>query len=148
MTVTHFSFTVPGQPMSWNRSYRQRVVTVRDRYGTPVRTAKGKPVTRGGMFKTEEAKVWQDGVRMIARVQRPSGFTPAEVIIAYNFVLARDIDCDNVKKMANDAIAEALDLDDRYFFTADISKITGSKDPHMVVTIYDRARFGLVVKPL
>lgn len=133
--------------MSWNRSYRQRVVTVRDKFGVPVHTAKGKPVTRGGIYKTEDAKAWQDGVRLIARTMKPSGFKPTEVILTYEFVLARDIDCDNVKKMANDAIAEALGLNDRYFYTADMTKVTGSKDPYMVVTVYDRSLYRLAVVP-
>lgn len=134
--------------MSWNRSYRSRVVTVRDRFGTVMHTAKGKPVTRGGLYKTDDAKAWQDGVRMIARVHRPTDFHPKQVIVAYDFILARDIDCDNVKKMVNDALAEALELNDRYFYTADLSKTTGSKDPHMMVTVYDRALYGLEVVAL
>ena len=146
--MDHFTFTVPGQPMSWNRSYRQRVVTVRDKFGAVVHTAKGKPVTRGGIYKTEDAKVWQDGVRLIARTMKPTGFAPAEVIVVYDFILARDIDCDNVKKMANDAIAEALGINDRHFYTADINKVTGSKDPHMVVTVYDRSQYRLEVVPV
>jgi hypothetical protein len=143
--VTSFTFTVPGQPMSWNASYKSRTVHVRDRFGSVMHTAKGNPVTRGGLYKTQEAKDWQDGVRMIARVHKPSDFAAHEVIVVYDFVLARDIDCDNVKKMANDAIAEALGINDRYFYTADFSKVTGSKDPHMMVTVYDRAHHALEI---
>ena len=140
-----FTFTVPGQPMSWNRSYKSRTVIVRDRLGAAMHTARGNPVTRGGLYKTQEAKDWQEGVRLIARVHKPSDWAAKEVIVAYDFILARDIDCDNVKKMANDAIAQALGLNDRYFYTADLSKIVGSKDPHMMVTVYDRAHYALEV---
>jgi hypothetical protein len=131
--------------MSWNRSYRNRTVTVKDRVGQVVRTAGGRPVTRAGTYKTEEAQVWQDGVRMIARAAKPTGFSPATIIVAYDFVLARDIDCDNVMKMANDAIAKAIDLNDKFFYPVVLSKVTGSKDPHIKVAVYDRAQWNVSI---
>ena len=145
---TRFTFTVPGQPMSWNRSYRNRMTLVRDKWGAVVHSAKGKPIHRSGQYKTEEAKAWQEGVRLIARAAKPSDFEASQVIVAYDFVLARDIDCDNVLKMANDAIAQAIGLNDRYFYPVVLSKVSGSKDPHIMVTVFDRSRHAVEVTEL
>jgi len=135
---THFTFTVPGQPLSWNRSYRNRVVIVRDRLGAAMHTAKGAEIRRPATYKTEEARIWQEGVRLIARAAKPSGFDAAQIIVAYDFILARDIDCDNVMKMMNDAIADAIGLNDRNFYPVVLSKVRGSKDPSVTVNVYDR----------
>lgn len=143
-----FFFTVPGQPISWNKSYRQKTITVKDRLGRAVLGTSGRPKTRPAQFKTREAEEYQDAVRLLARVARPSGFVPAQVIVAYDFVLDRDIDCDNVMKMVNDALAEALDLNDRHFFPVVLSKTTGSKDPTVHVGVFDRSQFQVSINPL
>lgn len=144
--MTHFSFAVPGQPMSWNRSYRQRVVTVKDRFGRALTDDRGRVRTRSGVFKTKEAELFQDQVRMIARLAKPTGFKPAAVIVTYDFILARDIDCDNVMKMVNDALSRALDLDDRYFYPVVLSKTTGSKNPETLVSVYDRSAWRVSIE--
>ncbi len=143
--MTSFSFTVPGQPMSWNRSYGQRTVKVKDRFGQAVLNAAGRPKVRSMKFKTQEAAVYQDGVRLVAMAAKPRGFTPQQVIVAYDFVLNRDIDCDNVMKMINDALARAINLDDRNFFPVVRSKFTGSKDPSVTVTVYDRDAWQVII---
>ena len=137
--MTFFSFAVPGQPLSWNRSYRQRVGYVKDRFGQRVMTVTGKAKTRPMQYKTEAAQEYQKGVQLACQAAKPTGFNPDQVIIAYDFVLGRDIDCDNVMKMTNDAIGKALALDDKHFFPAVRSKVIGSKTPEVLITIYDRA---------
>jgi hypothetical protein len=137
--VTSFSFAVPGQPLSWNRSYRQRVGHVKDKFGQTILTVSGKPKTRPMQYKTEEALEYQKGVQLACQAAKPSAFRPEQVIIAYDFVLARDIDCDNVIKMTNDAIARALGLDDKHFFPVVRSKVAGSKAPEVMISIYDRS---------
>lgn len=137
--MTHFSFAVPGQPLSWNRSYRQRVGGVKDRFGQAVLSASGKPKTRPMQYKTQEAIEYQTGVQLACQAAKPARFNPEQVIIAYDFVLARDIDCDNVIKMTNDAIARALGLDDKHFFPVVRSKVTGSRTPEVLISVYDRA---------
>ena len=137
--MTRFSFVVPGQPLSWNRSYRQRVGYVKDKLGQRVLTATGKAKTRPMQYKTEEALRYQEAVQLTCQAAKPKGFTPDQVIVAYDFVLARDVDCDNVMKMTNDAIGRALGLDDRHFFPVVCSKVIGSKAPEVLITIYDRA---------
>lgn len=145
--MSYFTFTVPGQPMSWNRSYRQRVVRVKDKFGNLVHDERGRVKARSGMFKTKEAEIYQDTVRWMAKTAKPSGFAPEAVIIAYDFMLARDIDCDNVMKMINDAIAEAIGLNDRYFYPVVLSKSTGSKNPSVLVNVYDRAAYRAAILP-
>jgi Holliday junction resolvase RusA-like endonuclease len=143
--VSYFNFVVPGQPMSWNRSYRNRVITVKDKIGRTVLTPKGRPVTRPVSYKTKDAERYQEDVfwaakEAILRLEKDIGtFKPEQVMVAYDFMLARDIDCDNVMKMIHDALSRALGLDDRYFYPVVLSKSTGSKDPSVSVSVYDRA---------
>ena len=143
--MTSFSFVIPGQPLSWNRSYRQRVVAVKDKWGQAVLSASGKQKMRPGQYKTEEAIEYQKGVQLACQAAKPSKFDPEQVIIAYDFVLARDIDCDNAMKMTNDAIARALGLDDRHFFPVVRSKFAGSRTPEVLITIYDRAEWKVEI---
>lgn len=143
--MSFFSFVVPGQPLSWNRSYRQRVTTIRDKWGQPIMGLTGKPKTRPITYKTEEATGYQTGVQLACQSAKPSGFAPDEVIVAYDFVLARDIDCDNVMKMTNDAIGRALGLDDKHFFPVVRSKVTGSRTPEVLISIYDRSSWQVEI---
>lgn len=143
--MTHFSFAVPGQPLSWNRSYRQKVITVKDKFGQVMFSSAGKPKTRPAQYKTKDAEEYQKGVQLACQAAKPSGFSPEQVIIAYDFVLARDIDCDNVMKMTNDAIGRALGLDDKHFFPVVRTKVHGSRLPEVVISIYDRAAWAVEV---
>ena len=54
--------------------------------------------------------------------------------LRYEFYLARDKDTDNMLKALNDAIASALDVNDRWFLPCVISK-EKSTDPHVRVTL-------------
>lgn len=144
--MTHFSFAIPGQPLSWNRSYRQRVVGVKDRFGQAVLSASGKPKTRPSQYKTEAAVQYQQTVQLACQAAKPSRFNPEQVIIAYDFVLARDIDCDNVMKMTNDAIERALGLDDKHFYPVVRSKFVGSRTPEVLITVYDRAAWKVTIE--
>ena len=131
--------------MSWNRSYRNKTITVKNKLGQAVLSKTGRPMTRPAMFKTKEAETWQGDIQMLVQAARPTGFSPSEIIIAYDFVLARDIDCDNVMKMANDAIARAIGLNDRYFYSLPLSKVSGSSDPHIMIHIYDRSMWRIEI---
>ena len=133
--MSYFSFTVPGQPVSWNQAFRVRFQHI------------GGVKTRG-LFKTPEAESYQDGVRLIARVSRPSSFMPPKrgmLIVAYEFVLKTDIDCDNLLKLMNDALAEAIDVNDKFFLPVVLSKTTGRPNPHTVITVYDASRWEVGV---
>jgi len=135
--VSYFSFTVPGQPVSWNQAFRVRYQHV------------GGVKTRG-LFKTPEAEAYQDGVRLIARVAKPSSFIlpkRGRVIVAYDFVLKTDIDCDNLLKLMNDALAEAINTNDKHFMPVVMSKTTGSANPYTTVTVYDASKWRVMIHP-
>jgi len=113
----NWQFTVPGQPVSVNHMYE--------------RTA------RGGIRKADGVEAYQAGVTYIARTARPSGwkYNGGFVRIYYEFRLKRDIDCDNSQKALNDALAIALEMNDRNFLPCVKSKEVGVKDPSVTVTV-------------
>lgn len=132
-----FYFTVPGQPVSWNAAYRVR------------RQYDGEKMVRG-LFKTEDAEAYQDSVRYIARAAKPSSFVPPKrcrIIVAYDFVLSRDIDCDNLMKLMNDALAEAIGVNDKSFMPVVMSKTVSSKNPYTLVTVYDATQWQVTILP-
>lgn len=134
--MTSFSFTVPGQPVSWNAAYQVR------RYKLP------NGEWQRGIRKTKEAEAYQDGVRMIARVARPSSFMVSktqQLIVAYEFFLKKDIDCDNLLKLMNDALAEAINVNDRVFLPVVMSKSTGLPNPYTRITVYDASAWRVVL---
>lgn len=136
--MTHFHFRVPGQPVSWNRSYRMGKRKVTDKHGQPVYGNDMQQKTISRQFKTDEARSYQDGVQMIARTAKPTGFDPKhQIIVAYEFELARAMDSDNTQKMLNDAIAKALGVNDARFLPVTLSLQSGSKDPCVRVYVFD-----------
>lgn len=135
--MSYFSFTVPGQPVSWNAAFR-----VKFRFIGGVKTR--------GLYKTSEAEAYQDGIRLIARTAKPSSFIlpkRGRVIIAYEFVLKTDIDCDNLMKLMNDALSEAIEHNDKFFMPVVVSKTLGSPNPYTTVTVYDASRWKVAIEP-
>lgn len=135
--MSYFSFTVPGQPVSWNQAFRVRMRNING-----VRTR--------GLYKTSEAEAYQDGIRLIAKVARPTSFVlpkRGRIIVAYDFVLKTDIDCDNLLKLMNDALAEAIGHNDKFFMPVVMSKTLGSKNPMTTVTVYDASRWRVMIHP-
>ncbi len=107
-----FAFTVPGQPPSTNHIY----VRVRGQYGK--------------MAKAPGVEAFQADVALLCRTARPSGFHPkGQIRVRYSFHLGRDADADNLLKMLQDAIARALDVDDRVMLPCVMDKTTGNKQP-------------------
>lgn len=119
-----WSFTVPGQPVSWNHAYKS--VIIKPRGKTAFRT----------QAKTEEANAYQLAVTLCCKAARPSDWQPAaQVRITYRLHLGRDIDADNTGKMLNDSIAKALGLDDSRFLPCFAAKEHGVSQPYVEVTI-------------
>jgi hypothetical protein len=119
-----WTFTVPGQPISTNHAYKRASIRLGD----------GSISKR--MVKTREAEIFQDGVGLIARAAKPSGWTPLRWIrVYYELFLGRDIDCDNIGKLPNDAIAAAIGVNDKIFLPCYGPKVIGDKNPRMVITI-------------
>ena len=121
-----WSFTLEGQPPSWNHSYHD--VIIRPRNGVPFRTK----------AKTSEALQYQNDVGWIVRTARPSGWVPTpQVRLIYDFAFGRPMDADNAMKMLNDAVAHALGIDDKTFLPCARSLTTGNAKPSVTVTIED-----------
>jgi len=117
--------TIPGQPPSSNHAYK--VVRIKRGGGVPFHT----------LAKTAEATAYQQGVRLIVAAAKPSGWRPeGQIRLRYRLFLDRDIDCDNVSKILNDAIARALDVNDKIFLPCYEHKETGHrKDARVEVEI-------------
>jgi hypothetical protein len=121
-----WSFTVPGQPISWNHAYKR--VTRRARDGR----------TYQGQAKTAEAVDYQRVVALIVGAARPSGWRhdgKSYIRLRVRLFLAHDIDATNVWKILEDAIARKLDVDDKWFLVSFEHKEIGVKSPRVEVTI-------------
>jgi len=123
----HFEFMMPGQPPSWNHMYRW---TTRNMAGRTVRI----------QVKTDEVNLYQTQLAFIARTAKPGSFHPdGQIVVTYEMYLARDLDADNVLKAVNDALAAALDVNDKRFLPIVLSKEAGDKNPRVTVGVYDAA---------
>jgi len=121
-----WSFTVYGQPVSWNHAYKRVNRKARDG-----RTFKGQA-------RTEETNAYQRAVGLIVGAARPSGWAhdgKSYVHLYVRLYLGHDIDATNVWKILEDAIARKLDVDDKWFLVSFEHKETGVKDPRVEVTI-------------
>ena len=121
-------FSLPGQPLSWNRAYR-----IGYQYGK-----RGRYMT---LIKTAEAERFQDEAVLIIRSAKPSGWEPkGQVRIHYWLYLARAIDSDNVLKLINDAIQTATGIDDKYYLPTVEEKTKGwGKKARVEVVVEDLA---------
>lgn len=99
--MSGWSFTVPGLPPSVNHAYR------------PIRTKNGTM----SLAKSSEALAYQVGAAYIVKVARPSGWVAARrVRITYRMWFNREgRDASNAIKLLEDAIAEALGVNDKTF---------------------------------
>jgi len=121
-----WSFTIEGQPISWNEAYK---------IGTGQRTGArgvlrlgrdGGPVEFRKIIKTEEAKTYTTLAMLRCREAKPSGWKPEGfVIVEFKYYLGRDVDCDNVMKLVNDGIEDATGVDDRWYLPRAMWKTTG-----------------------
>jgi len=137
-----FQFTIPGQPPSWNQSYRHRTITLKDAHGQPVLGNDLQPKKVSRLYKEQDVKTWQASVEMIARAAKPSGFAPRhQVVVGYQMYLERGLDADNVMKMLNDAIAKGIGVNDSRFLPVTLHKQSGVKNPRVVVIIADHDVF-------
>lgn len=124
-----FRVDVPGQPPSWNASYR--IITLRG---------------HGSWKKMPEAESYQSSVTHLTRLARPADFNPLnQLFICYQLFLRRNMDADNVLKLVNDAIAKALDVNDSRFLPIVLSKSSGHDDPRIVLSILDADQYKVEV---
>lgn len=108
-----WTITIPGQPPSGNHAYKI-----------------GKGYRRGGIsypkiIKTAEAEAYQQGVAMLTKTARPSGWQWEQdrmVVCEYRFYLWDDADCTNLIKVIEDGIFPALGINDSWALPRAISK--------------------------
>ena len=126
--MTKWSFEIPGQPPSVNNMYTQ--IILRRGAAAPYRSVK----------KDSNVAAYQVGATYMARSSKPKGWKPSpgqQIRVSLDFQLKRDADCDNLMKALLDAIAIALDVNDRVFLPCTRSKVIGTKDPKVIVEIDD-----------
>ncbi len=126
--MTKWSFEIPGQPPSVNNMYTQ--IILRRGVSAPYRSVK----------KDSNVAAYQVGATWLTKSARPRGWKPTpgkQIRVMLDFELKRDADCDNLMKALLDAIAMALDVNDRVFLPCTRSKTIGSKDPKVRVEIDD-----------
>ena len=147
--MNQFHFRVFGQVPSWNKSYRMRKANVLGKFGQPVIGDDLRQKTVSRLFKTDEARTYQDGVQLIARAAKPTAFNPQhQIIVSYQFHMARATDADNAMKMLNDAIAKALGVNDARFLPVTLTLESGCKDPYVSIFIYDADHWSSEVRPV
>jgi len=120
MPANAFRVEIPGQPPSWNHMYT--IGRVRS------------------IVKVASAEGYQTGVAYLTKLARPPGWDPKGMIrVCYWFDVHRDIDCDNMMKAINDAVAKALGVDDKRFLPCVLWKRTGvpTADAKVILTIYE-----------
>jgi len=131
--TTNFEFVMPGQPPTWNHMYRWTTKTVN---GKQIRI----------QVKTDEASLYQSQLTMVARAAKPSDFKPVgQVIVAYEMLLDRNLDADNVLKAVNDALAVALDVNDKLFIPIVLMKTSGAAHPMLAIHVFDAHYFRTAV---
>jgi Holliday junction resolvase RusA-like endonuclease len=115
-----WQIVLPGQPPSVNHMYE---IVYAGRHPR--------------ISKKAEVGTYQAGVTLITRTSRPSGwkYEGGFVRLTYDFHLKRDIDCDNLLKAINDAVAVALETNDRYFLPCVRSKEIGVESPSVTITV-------------
>lgn len=90
----------------------------------------------GHVYKKAGVEAFQTIAAHLTRLARPKGWEPARQIrLTYAFNLTRKADCDNLLKMLNDAIAQALGIDDDRFLPCVASKTLGAKFPFVDIAI-------------
>jgi Holliday junction resolvase RusA-like endonuclease len=124
-------FEIPGQPPSWNASYK-----IVKQYRS---TASGASVPFHTLAKKEKVIQWQQDAVFIIRSAKPSRWHPEwQIRVFYWFYLSRDMDCDNILKAVNDAIEMATEVDDKRYLPCVVEKhIVPKKNAMIAVQIED-----------
>lgn len=114
-----WSFTLPGQPPSWNNLYE---IATKYRHNARLGVAVPYPT----LVKTQRAADYQEAAILIIRTARPSRWAPTgDISIIWRIFLSRWIDCDNLQKVTHDAIATAIGIDDKWFIPCVQSRVVG-----------------------
>jgi hypothetical protein len=116
---------LPGQPVSWDAAYPIGRMPVNRKSG-PVLNADGSRKFIHRPVKSDDAKVYQEGVQIIVQTAKPSGWLPVEQVrVIVDLHLMEDIDCDNATKLLFDAAAKAIGCNDKLFVPCYAPKVIG-----------------------
>lgn len=141
MDERKITIKVPGQPPSVNHLYKEATRTAKGKNGETLFWPDGRVKTYRTKVKNDGVQTYQDSVTWYTKAARPGSWEPGErVRLRYWFHLKRDIDCDNALKAMNDAIAHALDVNDKAFLPSVEAKWTGEKDPFVIVEMQNEAQ--------
>lgn len=123
-----WTFTLEGQPPSWNHSY---TIVTKYRIGTY-----GGRIPYSSLAKKQKVKDYQEAAIWIIKAAMPHDWKPKGLVrTKFRFYLARDIDCDNILKAVHDALATAIRVDDKMFLPCVIKKETGWPKKHAKVEV-------------
>ena len=125
---------LPGQPPSWNASYR----IARQRGSR----ADGANYSFSTMVKTKKLVQWQEEMTMVVRTAKPSRWSPPPktfIPIAWEVFLTNHIDMDNLQKAINDVVEAATGVNDKWFYPIFRLPVVGvpQRQARVVLTIGD-----------
>jgi len=115
-----WSFTIPGQPPSVNKSYR---ITQQDGLKKD-----GSPYTYRTLSKRKEVLDYQAVAAMVCRTAKPRGWKPAGfVVVEMELFMVRHVDADNTIKAIFDSIEAATGVNDKWYLPCVKSAQVGFK---------------------
>lgn len=127
-----WSFVIPGQPPSWNKSYH--IVT---QYR---RRRDGGNQGYSTLAKVQTVIDYQNRAIPLIRSARPSHWAPeGQIRVIWDIYLGHDVDCDNLMKCVHDAIETATNINDGRFLPCARSKTIGvsPREARIEITIVD-----------
>lgn len=133
---------LPGQPVSWDQAYVTGKMPVKRR-GKPVFNADMTPRTIHRPVLTDAGRVWKQDVEMLVRMAKPSAFKPTgQIRLIVDLYLSHDMDDDNAMKLARDAAAKAIGVDDMRFLACTRIKevVDDPRKAHVRLTFDDNPR--------
>lgn len=131
-----WTFEIPGQPPSWNASYKI------------VRKYRDDRVPFHTLAKKPDVIAYQVAAKMIISAAKPSRWVPpGQVRIFYWLYLSRDIDCDNIMKAIHDSIQAATLVDDKRYLPCVVMKEIVPKSKARVVVVVSEDLGSLSVGP-
>jgi hypothetical protein len=109
--------TLPGVPPSWNHAYEFGKRERTDGFGRVKLNSRGEAITYRAVFKKPEVQLYQDRAALIIASARPPGWRWNGGLMYVDFYayLMRDIDCTNIQKIIEDALARTIGVNDRFF---------------------------------
>jgi len=128
--LSTWSFVIPGQPPSINKSYH-----ITEQKGWK---KDGTPYTFRTLSKRKAVLDYQAATAMIVRQAKPKGWAPTGFVrVMMSFWVTRPIDADNTIKAIHDSIEAATGYNDRWYLPCVQHMTTGVRpqDARVEITI-------------